>query len=111
MALGSPGRRNSPDYVLEHDLVGATAFWLAAHFAELGIMRALADHGADLQVVMADRTTPLMAAAAPRRREPGLAAKRAEDERPVVGAARAIEPGGRRRRGEHGRKHGLAHRF
>ena len=65
---GSQGRRNSPDYVLDHDVVGATAFWLAAHFAEPGIMRVLADGGADTQIVMEDGTTPLMAAAAARRR-------------------------------------------
>ena len=87
---GSPGRRNSPDYVLEHDVVGATAFWLAAHFAEPGIMRALADNGAEPLVVMGDGTTPLMAAAAARRRrEPGLAPNPAEDERLVLEAARA----------------------
>ena len=87
---GSQGRRNSPDYVLEHDVVGASAFWLAAHFGEPGIMRALADSGADPQVVVADGKTPLMAAvAARRRREPGLAANPAEDERVVLGSARA----------------------
>ena len=86
---GSPGRRNSPDYVLEHDVVGATAFWLAAHFAEPGVMRALAGAGSDPQVVMEDGTTPLMAAvAARRRREPGLAANPAADERLVLEAAR-----------------------
>ena len=84
------GRRNSPDYVLDHDVVGATAFWLAAHFAEPGIMRALTDGGADPQIVMEDGTTPLMAAvAARRRREPGLAPNPAEDERLVLEAARA----------------------
>lgn len=87
---GSPGRRNSPDYVLEHDVVGATPFWLAAHFAEPGIMRALVDRGADPQVVLPDGTTPLMAAvAARRRREPGLAPNPAEDERLVLESARA----------------------
>ena len=93
---GSQGRRNSPDYVLEHDVVGATAFWLAAHFAEPAIMRALADGGADPQIVMEDGTTPLMAAVAARRRnEPGLAANPAEDERLVLEAARvAINAGG-----------------
>ena len=92
---GSPGRRNSPDYVLDHDVVGATAFWLAAHFAEPGIMRALADNGAEPRVVMEDGTTPLMAAVAARhRREPGLAPNPAEDERRVLEAARAaIEAG------------------
>ena len=92
---GSPGRRNSPDYVLEHDVVGATAFWLAARFAEPGIMRALAERGADPSVVMADGATPLMAATGARRRtEPGLAANPAEEERLVLEAARvAIEAG------------------
>ena len=86
---GSQGRRNSPDYVLQHDVVGATAFWLAAHFAEPGVMRALADGGADPRFVMEDGTTPLMAAvAARRRREPGLAPNPAEDERLVLEAAR-----------------------
>ena len=93
---GSPGRRNSPDYVLEHDVVGATAFWLAAHFAEPGIMRALADNGAEPHVVIPDGTTSLMAAAAARRRrEPGLAANPVEDERLVLEATRAaIDAGG-----------------
>ena len=92
---GSQGRRNSPDYVLDHDVVGATAFWLAAHFAEPGILRVLADGGADTQIVMEDGTTPLMAAAAARRRrEPGLAPNPAEDERLVLEAARvAIDAG------------------
>ncbi len=92
---GSQGRRNSPDYVLQHDVVGATAFWLAAHFAEPGVMRALADGGADSRFVMEDGTTPLMAAvAARRRREPGLAPNPAEDERLVLEAARvAIDAG------------------
>ena len=86
---GSQGRRNSPDYVLEHDVVGATPYWLAAHFAEPAIMRALSDHDAEPHVVMEDGTTPLMAAVAARRRtEPGLAANPAEDERLVLEAAR-----------------------
>ena len=92
---GSEGRRNSPDYVLEHDVVGATPFWLAARFAEPRIMRALADHGAVAQIVMDDGTTPLMAAAGARRRtEPGLAANPVENERVVLEAARvAIDVG------------------
>ena len=92
---GSQGRRNSPDYVLDHDMVGATAFWLAAHFAEPGIMRVLADGGADARIVMEEGTTPLMAAVAARRRqEPGLAANPAEDARLVLEAARvAIDAG------------------
>ena len=95
VVLGSQGRRNSPDYVLDHDMVGATAFWLAAHFAEPGILRVLADGGADPQIVMEDGTTSLMAAAAARRRqELGLAANPAEDERLVREAVKvAIDAG------------------
>ena len=109
---GSPGRRNSPDYVLEHDVVGATPFWLAAHFAEPAIMQALADHGAELQMVMEDGTTPLMAAVAARRRtEPGLAANPAEDERLVLEAARtAMDAGVDVNACGLGRKLGAAHR-
>ena len=92
---GSPGRRNSPDFVIEHDMVGATAFWLAAHFGEPAIMRALAESGAEPRVVMEDGTTLLMAATgARRRREPGLAANPVEDERLVLDSARvAIDAG------------------
>jgi ankyrin repeat protein len=81
--------------VLEHDVVGATAFWLAARFAEPGIMRALADAGADPSIVMENGATPLIAATGARRRtEPGLAANPAEDERLVLEAARvAIDAG------------------
>ena len=87
---GSQGRRNSPDYVLDHDVVGATAFWLAAHFAEPGIMRVLADGGADPRIVLEDGRTPLLAAAAARRRrEPGLAPNPVEDERIVLEAVGA----------------------
>ena len=58
-------------------------------------MRALADSGADPIVVMEDGTTPLMAAAAARRRtEPGLAANPVENERLSLESARvAIDAG------------------
>ena len=82
---GSEGRRNSPDYVLEHDVVGATPFWLAAHFSEPTIMRSLIEHGADASFVMMNGTTALHAAtAAGRRQEPGLTANPAVNERRVL---------------------------
>ncbi len=95
VARGSPGRRNSPDYVLEHDVVGATAFWLAAQFSEPGIMRVLADRGADRRVVMPGGTTSLMAATSARRRtELGLTPNRVKNERRVLEAVRvAVEVG------------------
>ena len=50
---GTPGRRFSADYGFRHQLVGATAFWLAAQYGDLPILRVLAEHGADA------RMTPL----------------------------------------------------
>jgi ankyrin repeat protein len=43
----TPMRRSSDDWHFEPDLVGATPFWLAARYAEPGIMRLLMKHGAD----------------------------------------------------------------
>ena len=60
LVRGSPGRRNSSDYVLEHDVVGTTVFWRATRFAGPGALRALADGDADPRTAMADarpRTT------------------------------------------------------
>ena len=82
---GSEGRRNSPDYVLEHDVVGATPFWLAAHFSEPTIMRSLIEYGADASFVMMNGTTALHAATAARRRqEPGLTANAGANELRVL---------------------------
>ena len=60
---GTEWRHNAPDYSLPESLVGATAFLLAANFASVEMMRALATGGADLQLSARDGTTPLMAAA------------------------------------------------
>jgi len=85
---GSPGRRNSPDYVLQHDVIGATAYWLAAQWAEPEIMRNLADHGTDTHIVMPDGSTPLIAAIRARRRsEPGLTSNQTENESLILDAA------------------------
>ena len=43
--------------------IGATPFWLAAKFADLDLMRMLAEHGADTRLASRDGTTPLMVAA------------------------------------------------
>jgi ankyrin repeat protein len=69
-------RRSSHDFHFEPVLVGATPFWMAAHFSEPNVMRLLVKHGADPLFVhhsdyVADRgfqhhtdaTTALMAAA------------------------------------------------
>jgi ankyrin repeat protein len=59
----TPLRRWSHDFVLHERWIGATAFWLAAKFLEVDIMRALGAAGADPNLPSADGTTPLMAAA------------------------------------------------
>ncbi|MDO8678011.1 MAG: ankyrin repeat domain-containing protein [Acidobacteriota bacterium] len=43
----TPTRRSSKDFNFEPPLVGATPYWLAARFAEAGIMRLLLKQGAD----------------------------------------------------------------
>ena len=60
---GTPVRRWSHDFAFMDRWVGATPFWLAARFLEVGIMRVLAAAGADPRVPNRDGTTPLMAAA------------------------------------------------
>lgn len=70
----TPVRRDSIDFSLPDRLTGATPYLLAAKFVEVEIMRALAAGGADLQSVMPDGMTALMAAA-------GMGESRARDER------------------------------
>ena len=43
----TPARRASRDHNFPPPLVGATPFWLAARLGHVGMMRLLADHGAD----------------------------------------------------------------
>jgi len=59
---GTPGRRLGADYSLRHQMIGVNAFWLAARFAEVPIMRVLAESGADPFTVQKDGTTALKAA-------------------------------------------------
>ena len=47
----TPTRRASRDFHFQPALVGATPFWLAARLGEPGIMRLLAEHGADPRFV------------------------------------------------------------
>jgi ankyrin repeat protein len=60
---GTAVRRYSQDYAFNEGWVGATPFWLAARFAEPGIMRALIARGANATATLKDKTTALMAAA------------------------------------------------
>jgi ankyrin len=64
LVKGDPQRRYSKDYALNHTWVGATPFWLAARFAEVSTMRALAAGGADPHRAIKDGTTPVIAAVA-----------------------------------------------
>ena len=59
---GTPGRRFSADFSIRHQAVGANAFWLAARYGELAILRALADWGGDPHVSPANRWSALKAA-------------------------------------------------
>jgi ankyrin repeat protein len=59
---GTPIRRSGQDLELPIDLMGATPFMLAAKFADVDILRALAGK-ADPRLPMKNGTTPLMAAA------------------------------------------------
>lgn len=59
---GTPGRRFSADYSLRHQLIGANAFWLAAKYGELEILRVLAEHGADPLAMPDSGTSALQAA-------------------------------------------------
>ena len=47
----TPTRRSSDDFNFAPELVGATPLWLAARFAEPGVMRLLVDRGADPRFV------------------------------------------------------------
>ena len=60
---GSRQKRNINWYALSGSLGGATPFWLAAKYAEVDIMRFLADSGADPLLSPHNGTTPLMAIA------------------------------------------------
>jgi ankyrin repeat protein len=96
LVKATPARRNSADYALEFDLIGATPFWLAAQFAEPAIMRLLAAKGADPSYVTKDGITPVIAAIQARRRvEPGLTSDPVRDERRVLEAVTAtVDLGG-----------------
>jgi ankyrin len=81
LVKATPVRRNSADYALGPELVGATPFYLAARYLQPPIMRTLVESGADPRFVMADGTTAVMALVQARRRvEPGLTADPAADE-------------------------------
>lgn len=60
---GSQQRREAYWFALSERWRGATPFWLAAKFAEVDIMRALVDKGADPLLAADDGTTPLMSIA------------------------------------------------
>lgn len=47
LSTWTPTRRASRDWSLHPALIGAAPFWIAARFSEPGIMRLLAEHGAD----------------------------------------------------------------
>ena len=54
---GTPGRRFSADYSIRFQQIGTDAFWLAAKYGEVEILRTLAEHGADPFVVHSNMST------------------------------------------------------
>ena len=99
---GTPGRRFSADLSLRSQYIGANAFWLAAKFADVEIMRVLADAGADPLVSPENGPTALKVAIGlptgieNRRAQTGIPPRDANlEERLSLGAARlAVELGG-----------------
>ena len=61
VAHGTPGRRFSADFSIRHQAVGANAFWLAAKYGELDILRLLATQGADPFVMPGSGVSALQA--------------------------------------------------
>ena len=59
---GTPGRRFSADYSIRAQLIGATAFWMAAKYGELEILRILAKRGADPHLAPKSGMSALQAA-------------------------------------------------
>jgi ankyrin repeat protein len=59
---GTPVRRLSADFSIRHQMIGTNAFWMAARFGEVAIMRALAERGASARMTPKDGTTALKAA-------------------------------------------------
>lgn len=85
---GTPIRRASVDWALNHTWVGSTPYWLAARFADAGLMRTLSAAGANPRFVMKDGTTTLMAAIGM-----GMAGDRRFRGVAVTGPAMNDEPG------------------
>ena len=67
LRVWTPTRRTSKDFHFAPPLVGATPFWLAARFVAPGIMRLLAEHGADPLFV--HHSDYAVSAMAPRQKE------------------------------------------
>ena len=99
LTAGSRVPRATNWWILPGSLVGATPFLLAAKYADVEIMRILADHGADPRLALRDGTTPLMMAAGTdwsngeidrhyRRVPPEVAEALHADERPNLEATR-----------------------
>ena len=99
LTAGSRVPRATNWWILPGSLVGATPFLLAAKYADVEIMRILADYGADPRLALRDGTTPLMMAAGAdwsngeidrhyRRVPPEVAEALHSDERPNLEATR-----------------------
>jgi ankyrin repeat protein len=95
LANGTPYRRQSADYYLSSDLVGATPLILSAKYASADMIQALVAAGADITLAANDGTTALIAAAnaTDNRRQPEslfLKVDRQQDEKMSLEAVRAL---------------------
>ena len=92
LLTATPARRLGQDWAMDWTWIGATPFWMAAMFADVTMMRDLAEGGAVPTLTMEDGTTPLMAPLSMRDRRPG--SDRAQVESSTLEAVRtAVELG------------------
>src|SRR5262249_45875144 len=89
---GTPTRRHSQHLNFDRSWIGATPFWLAARFAEVDIMRTLADGKADPRLATRDGTTPLIVGAKgeSRRTLGRITVERSERERRALDAVKLV---------------------
>jgi ankyrin repeat protein len=92
LTSGTPTRRHTQNLNFDKSWIGATPFWLAARFADVPLMRVLADSGADSRLATRDGTTPLIIAAQgeSRRTPGGITVERRERERRTLEAVKLV---------------------
>jgi len=90
IANGTPIRRYGPDYALTGSQVGATAFWMAAKYASVDMLAALAAGGADPKLATDEGVTPLMAAVTATARTAGVRGAARVDDAHILETSKAV---------------------